>query len=154
MAFEDGVRDGDDGDELFESIDDSGGNNIFSRRELLDIDHVPDENRIVGRDEQIQDLAKELGPAVSGAPPNSVIIYGKTGSGKSLVTKHVMERARDEADRRGNRLATATVDCSQAKGEADTVQEIATQVNHPSTGVHIPREASPRTSTTTVSGTS
>jgi cell division control protein 6 len=137
MAFDDGVTD-EDRDDLFESIDESGGNSIFSRRELLDIDHVPDENRIVGRDEQIQDLAKELGPAVSGAPPNSVIIYGKTGSGKSLVTKHVMDRARDEADRRGNRLATATVDCSQAKGEADTVQEIATQVNHGATGVNIP----------------
>lgn len=125
-------------DELFEAVDDSGGDDIFANRELLNIDHVPDENRIVGRDKHITELANEVGPAVTGSPPNSVILYGKTGSGKSLVANHVMERARNEANRRGYRMATASVDCAQSKGEADTIQTIAESINTPSSGVKVP----------------
>lgn len=128
----------DKGDELFESVDENRGNTIFANRELLDIDHIPSENRIVGRDEHIRELANEVGPAVKGSPPNSVILYGKTGSGKSLVANHVMERAKKEAERRGNKLATVTIDCAQAKGEADTVQSIADGINTPKSGVKVP----------------
>ncbi|WP_248910347.1 orc1/cdc6 family replication initiation protein [Halocatena marina] len=126
------------GDKLFQAVNDSGNTTIFANRELLNIDHIPDENRIVGRDEHIQELANEVGPAVTGAPPNSVILYGKTGSGKSLVAKHVMERARSEAQRRNTHLATVTVDCAQAKGEADTIQTIADGINTPESGVKVP----------------
>ncbi|SFS10547.1 ORC complex protein Cdc6/Orc1 [Halomicrobium zhouii] len=129
---------GSGGDNLFSDVDAGGGNDVFANRELLNIDHVPDQNRIVGRDDHIRELANEVGPAVTGVPPNSVILYGKTGSGKSLVANHVMERARDEAERRGNRLATVTVDCAQAKGEADTIQTVADSVNRPGTGVKVP----------------
>ncbi|MFB9812125.1 orc1/cdc6 family replication initiation protein [Haloarcula sebkhae] len=132
----DGEFDG--GDELFEEVDGDGKGEIFANRELLNIDHVPDENRIVGRDEHITELANEIGPAVTGSPPNSVILYGKTGSGKSLVANHVMERARKEARRRGRQLATVTVDCAQSRGEADTVQTIADNINQPSSSITVP----------------
>jgi len=133
-----GNRSSDGGDELFQSVEEDGSDAIFAHRELLNIDHVPDENRIVGRDEHIQDLANEVGPAVSGSPPNSVVLYGKTGSGKSLVANHVMERAKKETNRRGNRLATVTVDCAQAKGEADTIQTIADGINTATSGTSVP----------------
>jgi len=136
--MDEGSDGGTRGDNLFSDVDAGGGNDIFANRELLNIDHVPDQNRIVGRDDHIQELANEVGPAVTGVPPNSVILYGKTGSGKSLVANHVMERARNEAERRGNRLATVTVDCAQAKGEADTIQTVADSINRPGTGVKVP----------------
>lgn len=126
------------GDELFQAVDEGGDHTIFANRELLNIDHVPDETRIVGRDEHIRDLANEVGPAVTGSPPNSVILYGKTGSGKSLVANHVMDRAQKEAQRRDTHLATVTVDCAQAKGEADTIQTIADGINPPESGVKVP----------------
>jgi len=71
------------------------------------IDHLPTEDRIVGRDEQIETVANEIAPLVSGNPPNSIMIYGKTGSGKSLVAKHVATRSETEAARRGNSMTTA-----------------------------------------------
>ena len=49
-----------------------------------------------------------------------------------------MERAKKEANRRGNRLATATVDCAQAKGEADTIQTIADGINTATSGTSVP----------------
>jgi len=89
-SSEDGMGAGDD---LFQAVDANGGNDIFANRELLNIDHVLDQNRIVGCNKHIRELANEVDPAVTGSPPKSVILYGKTGSGKSLVANHVMERA-------------------------------------------------------------
>lgn len=125
-------------DPLFESADTDGDSPIFERRELVTIDHLPTEDRIVGRDEQIEMVANEVAPVVSGNPPNSVMIYGKTGCGKSLVAKHVMKRSEDEAARRDNRLATAYVNCSQAKGNADALQQIGSRINQPESGVTFP----------------
>ncbi|MFC7029411.1 AAA family ATPase [Halomicroarcula sp. GCM10025710] len=81
---------------VFENVDEGGGG-IFEQREILQIDYVPSEKRIVGRDEQIEKVAEEIGPIVVGQPPNSIIIYGKTGCGKSLVAKHVSKIAKEEA---------------------------------------------------------
>ncbi len=61
--------DGDtEADPLFSSVDVGGGNQIFNRRELVTIDHLPTEDRIVGRDEQIETVANEIAPLVSGNP--------------------------------------------------------------------------------------
>ncbi|SEO78834.1 cell division control protein 6 [Halorientalis persicus] len=125
-------------DPLFESVEPSGGDRIFERRELVTIDHLPTEDRIVGRDEQIRMIAGEIGPAVSGAPPNSVMIYGKTGSGKSLVAKHVVQRSEREATRRGNALATGYANCSQAKGNSDTLQQLGEQITPADSSVTFP----------------
>jgi hypothetical protein len=72
--------------------------NIFARKELLKVGHVPESARIVGRDKEIKAVAAELRPIVQGDPPNNVMIYGKTGTGKSLVARHVTERARRGGD--------------------------------------------------------
>lgn len=131
--------DGDtEADPLFSSVDVGGGNQIFNRRELVTIDHLPTEDRIVGRDEQIETVANEIAPLVSGNPPNSIMIYGKTGSGKSLVAKHVATRSEREAARRGNSMTTAYVNCSQAKGKADALQQAGTRINTPESGVNFP----------------
>jgi len=65
-------------DPLFES-----GHRIFANKDLLKIGHVPEADRIVGRDEEISKLAKRLNGAVHGYSPENVMIYGKTGTGKS-----------------------------------------------------------------------
>jgi len=48
-------------DPLFES-----GHRIFANKDLLKIGHVPEADRIVGRDEEISKLAKRLNGAVHG----------------------------------------------------------------------------------------
>jgi len=136
MPPDDGLGSGTD--PLFQSIEDSGSDSIFEERELVTIDHLPNEDRIVGRDGQIEMVAEDIGPAVSGAPPNSVMIYGKTGSGKSLVAKHVMKRSEQEADRRGNNLAVAYTNCSQAKGNSDALKQIGDQINVPGSDTSFP----------------
>jgi cell division control protein 6 len=122
---------------VFEDVEKEGGG-IFERREILQIDYVPDEKRIVGRDEQIEKVAGEIGPIVVGQPPNSIIIYGKTGCGKSLVAKHVSKIAQEEAESRDVRLATGYVNCQQAKGNSDALSKYGRAINPPESGTTFP----------------
>lgn len=67
-------------DPLFDiDEDDPNRANVFVRKELLKMGHVPGSARIVGRDTEIKSVAAELRPIVQGYPPNNVMIYGKTG---------------------------------------------------------------------------
>jgi len=120
-------------DPLFES-----GHRIFANKDLLKIGHVPDADRIVGRDEEISKLAKRLNGAVHGYSPENVMIYGKTGTGKSLVSKHVCQRAQNAAQE-GVDIGTAYVDCAEDNTETQAISSLAAKLNDGSaTGISVP----------------
>jgi cell division control protein 6 len=108
------------GDPLFADQDP-----IFARKELLHVGHVPEEDRIVGRDSEIESVADEIGAVVRDDPPNNVMIYGKTGTGKSLVSRHVAERAENAAQSNGVHCSTVYIDCSEANTETRATRQIA-----------------------------
>jgi len=112
---------------------------IFTNKELLEISHLPDEGRIVGRDEEIQQLANAVNPAIFGQSPSNVLIYGKTGTGKSLCAKYVSKQLIGTAEDEGVLASTSYVDCAQDTTETQAVQTIASTLNNPeSTAVNIP----------------
>jgi len=121
-------------DELFTREDP-----IFVNKELLEINHLPDEGRIVGRDDEISKLANAVNPAIFGQSPSNVLIYGKTGTGKSLCAKYVSTRLVETAAEENVNAKTAYVDCAQDTTETQAVQTIASKLNDPdTTGVNIP----------------
>ncbi|WP_254546987.1 Cdc6/Cdc18 family protein [Halomarina pelagica] len=109
-------------DDLFSTGD------IFARRELLRVGHVPDRDRIVGRDNEMQQVGNALGPATHGDPPRNLVIFGKTGTGKSLVSRHICRRARGRAEVNDVDLLHAYVDCSDADTETRVVRDMTFQV--------------------------
>ena len=112
---------------------------IFVKKELLEINHLPDEGRIVGRDEEIQNLANAVNPAIFGQSPSNVLIYGKTGTGKSLCAKHVSRRLVSTAHDEGVAATFTYVDCAQDSTETQAVQTIAASLNDGSrTGIKVP----------------
>jgi cell division control protein 6 len=123
-----------DSDDLFVREDP-----IFANKELLEINHLPDERRIVGRDEEIKELANAVNPAIFGQSPSNVLIYGKTGTGKSLCAKHVSKRLISTAEEEGVTAGYTYVDCAQDTTETQAVQTIAKSLNdRPQTDVKIP----------------
>jgi cell division control protein 6 len=116
MADSDGV------DNIFET----GG--IFANRELLRVGHIPTLERIVGRDDEVKSIGQTLGPATVGAPPENTIVYGKTGTGKSLVTRCVAREAQAEARTNDTAFQYAYVDCSDYQTEAKASREMARQL--------------------------
>lgn len=112
---------------------------IFVQKELLEINHLPDEGRIVGRDDEISELANAVNPAIFGQSPSNVLIYGKTGTGKSLCAKHVSRRLVDTAHEEGVNANFTYVDCAQDSTETQAVQTIADGLNDESeTDIRIP----------------
>jgi cell division control protein 6 len=112
---------------------------IFSTKELLEISHLPGEGRIVGRDDEISQLATAVNPAIFGQSPSNVLIYGKTGTGKSLCAKYVSRRLIETAGDEGVTATFAYVDCAQDTTETQAVQTIADSVNDvEATDINIP----------------
>ncbi len=90
---------------------------IFINKEALTIRHNPSE--ILHRDEQISILAQILAPSLKNEKPSNVIIYGKTGTGKTVVAKHVCEQLEFTANSKNLPVKTIYVNCKMNK-VADT----------------------------------
>jgi len=115
-------RDNSDTDET-ENIFSTGS--IFANRDLVQIGHVPGLSRIVGRDDEVAAIGHALGPATVGGPPETTIIYGKTGTGKSLVARSVTREAKVEAAHNDVSFHHVYIDCSDYPTTAKASREMA-----------------------------
>lgn len=118
----------------------SDPDHIFREKTLLRVSHLVEGDRIIGRQDELQNLANALRDAVRGEQPNHVLLYGKTGTGKSLCSKYITRDLNEQAANNGITVDIAYVDCLQHTTETQAVRTMATELNDPDeTGVTIPR---------------
>ena len=72
-------------DSLFDKL--LGNECIFANKEVLRHSYTPEE--LPHRQRQIEDLAAVLVSVFKGETPSNIFVYGKTGTGKTAVVKHV-----------------------------------------------------------------
>lgn len=62
---------------------------IYRDRDALREDYQPDE--VVGRAEELDAYQAALQPVINGEQPNNIFLYGKTGVGKTVTTRYLLE---------------------------------------------------------------
>lgn len=82
---------------------------IFRDREVLRHDYLPD--RLPHREEQIRQVGQIVAPVLKGARSSNIFIYGKTGTGKTAVTKFVLSHLESKAKEYGAPIRFCYVNC-------------------------------------------
>lgn len=90
---------------------------IFDNKKVLQSTFVPGE--ISHRDSQINQVAQIISPALKNEKPSNLFIYGKTGTGKTLVVKYVAEQMENVAKEKGFPVQIFYLNC-KLKKIADT----------------------------------
>nr|WP_321166993.1 orc1/cdc6 family replication initiation protein [Halopenitus persicus] len=100
---------------------------LIRKRSLLDPNHVVEEDRIVGRDEQLTEVTKKLRVALGDNRPPNLFLYGPSGTGKSLITKAVCENIAALCKSRDIRFGTIEINCQDLDTLGVAVYELAKQ---------------------------
>ena len=112
---------------------------IFANEDLLRIDHIPEHDKIVGRNDQIETVARRLKPTITGGSGKGTLLLGKSGSGKTLVTRYVSREVEERGADNDIRIGRAIIDCAQRRSEVQTVIHLSKSLNDPQkTGITIP----------------
>ncbi|MGA2791008.1 MAG: orc1/cdc6 family replication initiation protein [Candidatus Bathyarchaeia archaeon] len=111
--------------------------NIFEDRDVLRHDYMP--SHLPHRDEHIQRLAGMLAPALQQSKISNVFVYGKTGTGKTIVTKFVLDKLEKKATEIGAPVRIAYINCRLAGTNYRVLAEIcrAVGVEVPFTGIAV-----------------
>ncbi|MDG6920385.1 MAG: AAA family ATPase [Nitrososphaerota archaeon] len=97
------------------------GKALFQNRNALSTEFVPD--HLPFRESQTENVAQVLSPALLGSKPSNLLLYGKTGTGKTAVATFVVHKLRTQDDTK--QIVTAYVNCRLAGTEYLTLARIA-----------------------------
>ncbi len=84
---------------IVDSILDGERTSVFENKQLVDSNTIVDHNRIYGRDEQLAAEARAFRDTLEGERPPDLLLYGPSGTGKTLTVKSVAEKVKERAER-------------------------------------------------------
>jgi len=100
-------------DDVFENFVKS--EKLFKDREVLRHDYIPD--KLPHRENQIRLLGEAVAPVLKNARCSNIFIYGKTGTGKTAVTKYVLSHLEAKAKEYGAAVRFCYVNCRMTGSE-------------------------------------
>lgn len=97
---------------------------VFKDRNALTPHFIP--KNLPFREKQIKQLAEILKTSLEGQKPDNIFLYGKTGTGKTTTTKHVLKQLQEYTKKKQNKIKTIYMNCrnynSNYKAMAKAVQ--------------------------------
>src|SRR4030043_2366401 len=100
-------------DDVFENF--VNGVKLFKNREVLRHDYLPD--KLPHREEQIRLLGAAVSPVLKESRCSNIFIYGKSGTGKTAVTKYVLSHLETKAKEYGAQVQFCYVNCRMTGSE-------------------------------------
>jgi len=122
-------------DEVFTKFFKTDG--IFKDRDVLCHDYLPE--KLPHREGQIKRLGEIVAPVLKGARCSNIFVYGKTGTGKTAVTKYVLNRLEAKAREVGAPVSFCYVNCRLAGTEYRVLASLCNsfQLSVPFTGLSV-----------------
>jgi cell division control protein 6 len=99
---------------------------IFSNRDVLTISFNPE--TIPHREKQVNDLGRILAPSLKGGRPSNVFLYGRPGTGKTLVSRFVGSELEKACSENGKKIKVLYVNCKMKK-IADTEYRLLAELS-------------------------
>ena len=94
-------------DDVFENF--VNGVKLFKDREVLRHDYLPE--KLPHREDQIRLLGATVAPVLRDSRCSNIFIYGKTGTGKTAVTKYVLSHLESKAKEYGAQVKFCYINC-------------------------------------------
>ena len=94
---------------VFDALTSEG--HIFRNRSVLSSDYVPED--FPHRNDEIDQVAHILRPALEGSRPSNILIYGQTGTGKTAVARYICDQLKDKVTANGGAIHTAHINCKR-----------------------------------------
>lgn len=108
---------------------------MFKNKAVLQSNFNPD--TIPHREAQINSLATILAPSLRGEKPSNIFIYGKTGTGKTLVAQHTVENLAKVASGRAVQIVPVYLNCKMKK-VADTQYRLIAHITREKFNENLP----------------
>ncbi|MBX0297258.1 orc1/cdc6 family replication initiation protein [Halomicroarcula nitratireducens] len=129
-------------------LDDEGEASVFVNRDLVEPDTIIDEERIVGRDDQLESVVSFLKPTLQGNRPPNMLLYGPAGTGKSLIIGAVTQQIIELCQSKGERFGVIDINCQPINTLDQAVYEliqtvamdVGADIGVPETGVSTKRK--------------
>jgi len=94
-------------DEVFDHF--LNGSEIFRDRDVLRHDYVPD--KLPHRELEVRSIGETVAPALKGCLFSNLLVYGKSGTGKTAVMQYVLSRLTQKADKLDSAMRVCFVNC-------------------------------------------
>jgi len=77
--------------------DATSGKSLFKNREVLHFTYMPD--IVLHRDDEQKKVTQSLIPLLKKARPSNLLVYGKPGTGKTLVVRKVLDKIQERVEK-------------------------------------------------------
>lgn len=88
---------------------------VFANKDLVRSDTIIDEDRIVGRDDQLGRVVDNLKPALRNEGIPDMLLSGPSGTGKSLIIRAVCRQIVELCESQGKTFGVLSVNCEGPK---------------------------------------
>lgn len=99
------------------------GESVFLNKEIISQHYIPE--KLPFREGQINEITSDLAPAIKGAKPNNIFLYGKTGTGKTATVKHVLKQLTEFVSKQNLPVFSSYINCRNHSSKYKVMLKIA-----------------------------
>src|SRR5487761_459366 len=102
------------------------GKTLFKNHKALQSDFVPD--HLPFRNTQLSSIAEIIAPILHGSKPSNLLVYGKTGTGKTAATRHVIIKLEETCNKKRIPASFVYSNARMTGTEYRTLAELASNI--------------------------